>query len=594
MESSIKCVLFVLLQVLVLFAHSKPAPSRLPVIPSNDQMKFMQRFGYLGGDPSSDFAAQYTEESVVKAISNIQKYGGLQQTGIFDNKTIELMKKPRCGVKDIVQGHRPKRYVVAGRPWQKKELTYYIGNWNGDLGEQAVRESVRKALNLWAPYGKLTFIPSNNPSSDLKISFGVGNHGDQYPFDGRGYVLAHAFFPYVRDGGTVHFDNDELWTLNKTEEDEGTDFYSVAAHELGHALGLGHSTVPESIMFAYYKGGSMRLDYDDIMGMYELYIKQFGGEMPKREDNDDKSRESDQTQRPSPPKPPTTTTAKPRTTTTTAKPRTTRTTTKPRTTRTTTKPRATTSTTVRPALTFDGDFESVEDHKNKNGIPKVNENIRQLCKGVYDTVSVLRGELYVFKGRNVWRFQSKGVLHEGFPTTLTAMFPGLPESVKKIDAAYENALGQITFFSGSDHWILNGDHMGGPFSLEEYKVYNRTSINAVFLWPRNERTYLFKNDKFWRYNEKTNTLDDGYPMHMRRWKGIPENINSVINWIDGSTYFFKGLFYWRFDSELVEADKHYPLPAPQQWFGCPETPQIIQELRKLKRRKNRNADVHIN
>lgn len=95
----------------------------------------------------------------------------------------------------------------------------------------------------------------------------------RYPFDGRGYVLAHAFFPYVQDGGSVHFDNDELWTVNKTQDDEGTDFYSVAVHELGHALGLGHSTVPESIMFAYYKGGQVRIDYDDIMGMYELYSK---------------------------------------------------------------------------------------------------------------------------------------------------------------------------------------------------------------------------------------------------------------------------------------------------------------------------------
>lgn len=53
-------------------------------------MKFMQRYGYLGGDPSSGFEAQYTEESVVNAITNIQKYGGLQETGIFDNKTIEV------------------------------------------------------------------------------------------------------------------------------------------------------------------------------------------------------------------------------------------------------------------------------------------------------------------------------------------------------------------------------------------------------------------------------------------------------------------------------------------------------------------------
>lgn len=45
---------------------------------------------------------------------------------------------------------------------------------------------------------------------DIDIKFGSRDHGDKYSFDGRGGVLAHAFYPLY--GGDAHFDEDEEWT----------------------------------------------------------------------------------------------------------------------------------------------------------------------------------------------------------------------------------------------------------------------------------------------------------------------------------------------------------------------------------------------
>jgi hypothetical protein len=102
-----------------------------------------------------------------------------------------------------------------------------------------------------------------------------------------GNVLAHAYQPgteAITLGGNilgdVHMDNSNSWSDGGGA---GTiDYFTVMLHELGHSLGLDHSTVVGSVMEAVYAGPRRTLGDDDIGGIQAIYgAAPVGGPIPE-------------------------------------------------------------------------------------------------------------------------------------------------------------------------------------------------------------------------------------------------------------------------------------------------------------------------
>jgi hypothetical protein len=174
------------------------------------------------------------------------------------------------------------QYIAAiGEGWDgpgqgSAAVGYYFQSLTQKLPADQVRTELLKAMQEWSRVAGVTFNPASGPylARTLNILFASGSHGDAYPFDGPGKVLAHTYYPSPPNpepiAGDLHFDDAEEWVAGQDLTVRSVDVYSVSLHELGHALGLGHSDVPGAVMYPYYRRATT-LTTEDIRAVLGLY-----------------------------------------------------------------------------------------------------------------------------------------------------------------------------------------------------------------------------------------------------------------------------------------------------------------------------------
>lgn len=164
----------------------------------------------------------------------------------------------------------PASFGTFGR-WPRLHLTWRLASGPSSVGPTRARAAVASALSKWAQNSGLDFTEApSGQSADITLSMQpAGAHGDACDFAPS--TLAHAFFPSptnpVCTFGQIHFNEQFTWT----HDGRDFDYETVALHEIGHALGLMHSTVRGSVMEPFYPGLRRDLHGDDIAGIQSLY-----------------------------------------------------------------------------------------------------------------------------------------------------------------------------------------------------------------------------------------------------------------------------------------------------------------------------------
>jgi len=233
---------------------------------SAEVIDYLAKYGYLT-EPKT---AHDTDE-LRSALKKLQEFAGLEQTGVVDPATTELLSKVRCGLSD--KPGEAQKYTLTGSRWPGTHVTYRVRNNPPTMSGGATRNTLRRALTAWENVSPLKFREEQSNDAKIQISF----ENDQHSYgngDGRfgQNVIAHGFYPSSNPlGGDVHFNKEKYRFTDRKPNSGEIALLNIAVHELGHSIGLDHSNDRGAVMYPIYNPNIALPQRDDINGVQAIY-----------------------------------------------------------------------------------------------------------------------------------------------------------------------------------------------------------------------------------------------------------------------------------------------------------------------------------
>ncbi|XP_058839182.1 stromelysin-1-like [Topomyia yanbarensis] len=364
--------------------------------------------------------------------------------------------------------------LSAGLKWNKSLLTYNIINYPVAVPADLIRSSIRHAFDAWSEVTNLDFVESANAAQvDIQIGFeGVNHYRRGVPCQfSQEITLAHAFFP---EAGDIHFNTKYFFTGDTSIEQ----FLNTAVHEIGHSLGLFHSSSRDSIMYGAQLELRSKPQPEDIQAIQAIYGVR-SGIRPT-------------TQAPTSATRPTVKVIKPRTTTN--------------------------------LCSLESYDTIVIDHRghicvladrfyynlNETNPParKISAKWPKLPPKVDAAVTYRDQKTYFFKGAQYWKYD-KRQLEERYPRPTDVGFLGLPSS---IDALLLSKGGGFLVFKDQQYWFYDTRKAKPvewyyPKSTDEFAGFPKR-LDAALVTAEGRR-FIFSGLRYWEVDDNNYVIGRG-------------------------------------------------------------------------------------